>query len=104
MVEENTDELRRATYLHETGIHRTDKLFLTIMPTEQCNFRCVYCYESFLRGSMLPDIRKGLISFVEKKSKTINDYFVDWFGGEPLYLLGTYLLITFKYLFYSLLF
>jgi uncharacterized protein len=29
----------------------TDRsLRLIVMPTGQCNFRCVYCYESFLRG------------------------------------------------------
>ncbi|MBP3041903.1 radical SAM protein, partial [Bacillaceae bacterium Marseille-Q3522] len=84
LIEENIDEFNRATYLHGTGIHRTDSLFLTIMPTEQCNFRCIYCYESFLRGSMPLELRKGVIKFVEKKAKLIDDFFVDWFGGEPL--------------------
>jgi uncharacterized protein len=84
LIEESVDEFRRARYLHETGIHRSDKLFLTLMPTEQCNFRCVYCYESFLRGEMLPEVREGIINFVKKKSSTINDLFIDWFGGEPL--------------------
>lgn len=84
LVEDHIDEFRRATYLHETGIHRTDSLFLTIMPTEQCNFRCIYCYESFKRESMLPDVREGLKRFVERKAKKIEDFFVDWFGGEPL--------------------
>lgn len=27
-------------------------LHLIILPTEQCNFRCKYCYESFKKGKM----------------------------------------------------
>jgi wyosine [tRNA(Phe)-imidazoG37] synthetase (radical SAM superfamily) len=30
-------------------------LDLTLLPIEQCNFRCTYCYETFADGKMKPD-------------------------------------------------
>ena len=31
------------------------RLELIVMPTEQCNFRCIYCYEDFRMGRMNSD-------------------------------------------------
>ncbi|WP_053958058.1 radical SAM/SPASM domain-containing protein [Sulfobacillus thermosulfidooxidans] len=57
---------------------------LLILPTEQCNFRCVYCYEEFIKPKMAPDIRQGLITWVRNHAPQWNDFSVAWFGGEPL--------------------
>jgi uncharacterized protein len=63
--------------------------YLIILPNEDCNFRCTYCYEKFLRGRMSPEVISGLSSFVSKKVKEMQyleiQYLnVAWFGGEPL--------------------
>ncbi|AQP99736.1 radical SAM protein [Pseudoalteromonas aliena] len=60
------------------------KLQLIIFPTEQCNFRCVYCYEDFEIGKMprwLIDATKILIS---NKMPNLEYLSLSWFGGEPL--------------------
>jgi len=82
LVLQGTDE---SAIVHENYIRRyTDRsLELIIMPTEQCNFRCVYCYEAFLRGEMTPDIRNGVKKFVESQ-QGLEQLTVSWFGGEPL--------------------
>ena len=36
---------------------KAKSLHLVILSTEQCNFRCKYCYESFERGEMSEEIR-----------------------------------------------
>src|SRR5688572_26691637 len=52
IVPKGVDEKRRAALLkHKRQAARS--LQLILMPTEECNFRCVYCYESFARGTML---------------------------------------------------
>ncbi|HFU7059048.1 TPA: radical SAM protein [Bacillus cereus] len=64
-----------------------DKFFhLIILPHENCNFRCVYCYERFENNKMELDIEKGIMNFVETKLKENNfsHLVVSWFGGEPL--------------------
>ena len=55
-----------------------------ILPHENCNFRCVYCYEKFERGKMKPDIAAGLKTFIAGKVEEIKTLSIAWFGGEPL--------------------
>jgi len=64
-------------------IHKKE-LFLEILPTEQCNFRCIYCYEKFERGFMDEGTVEGVIKFVKKMLDNCTSMRVAWFGGEPL--------------------
>lgn len=54
------------------------------MPTEACNFRCTYCYETFERGKMNRNIINGLKAFVQDKASSLTGLHISWFGGEPL--------------------
>lgn len=60
-----------------------DYLHLVLMPTEQCNFRCTYCYEAFLRKAMTADVQEAIARHVEAQ-EGLNALDVNWFGGEPL--------------------
>ena len=63
----------------------SDKLFeLILLPTEQCNFRCIYCYEDFSIGRMKPEIISGIKALLEKRCQNLNYLNLSWFGGEPL--------------------
>lgn len=59
-------------------------LSLIIMPTEQCNFRCRYCYEDFRKGAMSQEMQDALIKYVAKNIANYVGMSVVWFGGEPL--------------------
>lgn len=61
-------------------------LGLTIMPHEGCNFRCLYCYESFENGLIKPKVMQGIKLFVKKKVErgNLSRVTCSWFGGEPL--------------------
>lgn len=61
-----------------------EKLTLTILPTEQCNFRCVYCYEDFKIGKMRPDIISGIKNLISIRAPSLRILNLSWFGGEPL--------------------
>ncbi len=63
---------------------RSDQLGLMILPHENCNFRCVYCYETFARGRMTADVIAGLRAFVDRNVGNHGGLGVAWFGGEPL--------------------
>ncbi len=84
LIAEGTNEFVRATYLHESGRYATDVLALILMPTEECNFRCVYCYEDFKHKKMRPEVQQGVKLFVQKRAPTLSRLEVGWFGGEPL--------------------
>jgi uncharacterized protein len=56
---------------------------LTIMPTEKCNFRCVYCYEDFKIGKMSKETISGIKSLLSKSAPDLKKLVIQWFGGEP---------------------
>ncbi|MHB1622528.1 MAG: radical SAM protein, partial [Cuniculiplasma sp.] len=60
------------------------KLKLIIFPTEECNFRCKYCYENFNIGKMKPEVVEGIKNLLFERSKDLNRLDIEWFGGEPL--------------------
>ncbi len=85
LVPGEADELRRVQYAFGQENHRSDRLELILLPSEDCNFRCTYCYESFRRGTMRPEVREGIRKLVESRASSLRELTVGWFGGEPLY-------------------
>lgn len=61
-----------------------DTLHLILMPTEACNFRCVYCYEDFQLGRMSDEIVGGVEALLSTRVAALNRLEISWFGGEPL--------------------
>ncbi len=62
----------------------SEKLELILLPTEQCNFRCTYCYEDFAIGKMRPDVVTGVKSLISARAADLAHLHLSWFGGEPL--------------------
>lgn len=60
------------------------RLHLIVMPTEQCNFRCTYCYEDFALPRMRPETVSGLEALLRRRAPELHQLEVEWFGGEPL--------------------
>jgi uncharacterized protein len=85
LVEQGTDEYRRVQYAYGRDQHRTDILELILLASEDCNFRCTYCYEAFARGTMRPEVRRGVRKLVESRLSSLKTLAISWFGGEPLY-------------------
>ncbi len=59
-------------------------LWLTILPTEKCNYACSYCYEDFVLGRMSETVSSNLIEFISSRLREIDTLGISWFGGEPL--------------------
>lgn len=62
----------------------SEKLELILLPTEQCNFRCTYCYEDFAIGKMRPGVVAGVKALIEARATDLAHFHITWFGGEPL--------------------
>lgn len=82
LVPDTVDEDARASFLHQS-LHRTDTMHLIVFPTEACNFRCTYCYQTFPQGKMKPEVREGFKRFIEQKASSLQYLNISWFGGEP---------------------
>ena len=85
LVRKGTDEYTLFQLAFGQAHHRTDLLDLTLLASEDCNFRCLYCYEKFARGTMKPEVRQGIKEYVKKRLPSLRALTVGWFGGEPLY-------------------
>ena len=64
----------------------SNDLNLIILPTEQCNFRCVYCYEDFSNAKRMDkSVVNGIKNLITARSEIGIDHLnLSWFGGEPL--------------------
>lgn len=84
LVEDELDE--KATLKADIMRDRfsKEKLFLTIAPTLNCNFRCDYCYEEHLKITMSKPVEDALIRWVRKMAPASKELLVTWYGGEPL--------------------
>lgn len=66
----------------ETLLDRSLELYIN--PTEQCNFRCKYCYEDFAKGRMPPVVVESVKKLLAQRTAGRQRLYLNWFGGEPL--------------------
>lgn len=83
IVENNTDEEKLMYHIILSSIYE-NRLSVTIIPTEACNFRCVYCFEPHHNNYMTDETEKRIIKFFRKNTMNFKSIHIDWFGGEPL--------------------
>lgn len=85
LIPTGTNEYRQVQLGFGQTHYRQDVLELILLASEDCNFRCTYCYEDFPRGTMQPSVREALKKLVEKRAPDLRQLTIGWFGGEPLY-------------------
>lgn len=60
------------------------QLELILLPTENCNFRCTYCYEDFEIGRMQENTIAAVKKLITNRLPQLDSLVLNWFGGEPL--------------------
>ncbi|MBQ6760530.1 MAG: radical SAM protein [Prevotella sp.] len=87
IIVENNRELYKQIKLERLlSRYNTRYLSLTIAPTLNCNFRCVYCYEKGRNNETLATsetLIDDIVDFVESFDST-ERLRITWYGGEPL--------------------
>ena len=53
------------------------------MPTEACNFRCPYCYESHQAITMSEKVLEQVQKYIAVQAPRFKHICISWFGGEP---------------------
>lgn len=84
LIDFDFDESLLVEAMHEQHVYSNDWLYLTILPTNNCNFRCVYCYETPAEETMNDQTEKNILDFCRKNIKKYKKVRLNWFGGEPL--------------------
>ena len=69
LVKNRVNEFQLATAQKYNMLAENRMLQLIILPNEDCNFRCTYCYEDFLKSEMKESVQQGILNFLEKRKK-----------------------------------
>lgn len=83
---------------HEDIFYESNCLYITLFVTNQCNFRCVYCYEDFNSRRLSLDDYETILRFIKNEVTTHNftSVFINLFGGEQLLEINNILLFLDK--------
>lgn len=86
LIEENVNELDLLRFSMFKDRFSEGSLNLTIAPTLDCDFRCVYCYEKGKNDTkkMDKETQGSIVDLVSSKKEQIKSLNVIWYGGEPL--------------------
>lgn len=84
IIESSINEMILLEYNYNKQFFCADKLFISVLPTTQCNFSCPYCFENDTPLSMSDKNIETLISAIDNKIPTLSELHVSFFGGEPL--------------------
>lgn len=94
LIPDEVDELALLEGRKRAGIDDTNTLDLIVLPTMNCNFRCVYCYEDHLVSHMSPDTVDALKKWLTNEVPRYKVVMLYWFGGEPLLEYDTVLSVS----------
>lgn len=86
LIQDDLDELKLLRLQLFQSRYNPSFLGLTLAVTEDCNFRCVYCYEknSIRSAKMTSEVQEGIIRFIEEQAEKLSVLSITWYGGEPL--------------------
>lgn len=86
LLDDDVDELNLIRFNMLNSRYSVTTLSLTIAPTSDCNFRCIYCYEKDVIKPtyMTEDTQDRIVELLHSKIGTITNVNVTWYGGEPL--------------------
>lgn len=99
-VEDGVSELDMIRYDSLKARFASQSLGLTIVPTQDCNFGCVYCFEKENMNSarMNEETQNALVEYVKKNVPAEGKLQVCWYGGEPLLALDIIEKLTYQFL------
>ena len=83
LVPAELDEKQIREY-YRTQFLTNPRLYLVVHTTQNCNFRCTYCYMDFNNVGIHEGTKEGIVNFISKNIQNYKSVHISWFGGEPL--------------------
>lgn len=95
IVDNEVDEYQKFVYLSNKVQFNYDSLNITMLLTNDCNFKCTYCFQSHDRehNIMNEEVQSSLFEYIKcvfKNDKNLKKLSFVLFGGEPLMTLSQY--------------
>lgn len=89
VIGDDIDEIEQLKEMQQYRRFQNNNLLnITIAPTLDCNFNCIYCYENAENNKndrvlMTKDIADSVIEYIDDYFTNGGELNVAWFGGEP---------------------
>ena len=84
LVDDDFDELEYYKLLWYRSLYASGILRHTILPNLSCNCDCPYCFEEKNGTFMTKQTAQNYIRWLEPQLENVKQFYVSWFGGEPL--------------------
>ena len=84
IVDDDLNEKEYCDFIRSRSVYKDNFMHIMILPTDACNFRCVYCYENAENSYMSEENEQALLKYFKKKIPKLSGLRISWFGGEPL--------------------
>lgn len=84
IVDEAVDEIEMMRTCMDLKKYQQRRLMVTIIPTNACNFRCIYCYQPEKSSVMSEVTVERILKWFERNLRYYDELNLGWFGGEPL--------------------
>lgn len=78
------DEVKWCKLKHNEVVYGSKELDVVLIPTNMCNFKCTYCFQSHEENYMDENTEERVVRFLKKKIPKCQMLRVALFGGEPL--------------------
>lgn len=84
LVDSINEEYLDIEYQFLKIVNSRERLRLTILPTNACNFKCIYCCQDGPYTNMNDIDAIKIIKFIKRIGLEYKSIYISWFGGEPL--------------------
>lgn len=87
IIDSNRDELSEIRFQNKREAFNSREQFMMVYPTQDCNLKCWYCYESHVPGSFMgKEVQDRIVRLIEKRieANAFDSLRVAFFGGEPM--------------------
>lgn len=87
LVDDEKDQLALIEQQYTNAKFNNRNLYFMVYPTQDCNLKCWYCYESHKKGTrMSQKVLESVLNFVDKgiENDDFDSIHLAFFGGEPL--------------------
>lgn len=101
IVEDDVDEYQRFVYYSDKSKFKGDTLSITLLLTNECNFRCTYCFQTRKNSLNYMDnnTQDKIYEFIKRsfnENKELRNLSIILFGGEPLIHINKYKNLLYK--------
>ena len=87
IISDERDELAEIRLQNKREAFSSRSLYMMVYPTQDCNLKCWYCYESHVKDSLMSEeVQERILKMLEErlKNNSFDSLRLAFFGGEPL--------------------